>query len=114
MLQRVYRKSALKGLTGYSPGRIMELVAEGKFPKPKKPPGGKILIWGEVVLELWQRAHGLGAWDNFDELVRMIVLNALSLCDTAHERKILIEKLQGEIAFLKTSPLRAEGKAVAA
>ena len=53
-VQRIYRRTQLPAVTGYSIQYIYELMAADKFPKPIKL-GARAVGWLESDLAKWQR-----------------------------------------------------------
>jgi len=57
MVRKVMRKPDVLAATGYSNSTLYEKINAGKFPKPTRlDPEGRIVIWFEDEVELWQKA----------------------------------------------------------
>lgn len=51
---RLLRKPQVKELTGVSYSHMYQLIAEGKFPQPRKlVPGGRASAWVESEIREW-------------------------------------------------------------
>lgn len=53
-VQRIYRRTQLPGVTGYSIPYIYELIAAGQFPRPV-PLGARAVGWLESDISRWQQ-----------------------------------------------------------